>query len=156
MENIKESIWADGIPAKIDPKSLLEMKDILKLGIDFMDRYLTQKKYQVLGINDHLDELPNLLAEKDNVKYAIVLVPSTYKKYRTIKNDLRVQFARDCKNARYVPIFCSVAIFSTDSARAEKELYLSGDLYQMTLIGSKKITEDVIQDLSVSTLDFQF
>lgn len=75
-KNNLESVWADGVPEKINPEDVLPPKHILDMCIRFtLEQIIKDRGYKVLGVNDDLKSYPNILLEKENQQYAIAVVP---------------------------------------------------------------------------------
>lgn len=154
-QNNIESIWADGVPSKIDPKDLLEPQELLRLCIRFaLDEILKEKGYTVLQIIDKLHVYPNIILEKAEKKYAVAIVPCIYPYFMIQNDEIRIGFAKAAKEKNYIPILCPIPARSIDEERAKKSVYLKGDLFQFANIGQKVLTEDEHQEILPTSLDF--
>lgn len=96
-KKIVESIWADGIPAKIDPKDRMTEEDVLKLAINFALDHVIPKHYRLLGVNEDTHSYPNILVEYNLNQYAVAVVPSVFPFYRRMDVALACRFAADCR-----------------------------------------------------------
>ena len=155
-KKIVESIWADGIPAKIDPKDRMTEEDVLKLAINFALEHVIPKHYRLLGVNEDTHSYPNILVEYNLNQYAVAVVPSVFPFYRRMDVALACRFAADCRKKDFIPIFLGILVASNDPQRGEKSVLLKGDIFKMRLIGAKRITEAADQSFDVSKLDFTF
>lgn len=64
-KNNLESVWADGVPQKINPEDVLPPKHILDMCIRFtLEQIIKDKGYKVLGVNDDLKKLSQYLIRK--------------------------------------------------------------------------------------------
>ncbi|MDE6415209.1 MAG: hypothetical protein K2K48_07315 [Anaeroplasmataceae bacterium] len=151
-----ESIWADGIPEKIEEKDKLEPKSVLNLCMHYvLENILKGRGYEITGIQNELNVFPNIEAKKQDEKYAIAVIPCIYPYFMPKNDKLRIGFARAAKEKNYIPVICPVPIRSIDKARAEASLYLKGDLFQFANIGQIIITDEEVQDILPETLNFR-
>ncbi|MDE7385364.1 MAG: hypothetical protein K2M84_06365, partial [Anaeroplasmataceae bacterium] len=136
QENKMESIWADGVPAKIEDKDRLEPRNVLNMCIHYVVEYILKgKNYEVLSAQDDPTLFPNLEVKEGNKKYAIAVIPCIYPYFMPKNDKLRIGFAKAAKEKGYIPVICPVPIRSVDQARAEASVYLKGDLFQFANIG---------------------
>ena len=151
-----ESIWADGIPAKINPEDLMKPEDILKLCIRFtLEKILTSKGYKIVGIIDQLDKFPHITAEKDGSKYGIVVLPEIFPRFGSVVDDFRIKFVNASKEHNIIPVLCPVLIHSVDKARAEKSVMLKGDVFNCLNIGQIILNNEPKQEITPQTLTFK-
>lgn len=156
QENKLESIWADGIPPKIEEKDKLEPKAVLQLCIQFvMENIIKDKGYKLLAIQDNINQFPNLEVLKENKKYAIAIIPCIYPYFMPKNDKLRIGFAKAAKEKNYIPVICPIPIRSIDHERAEASVYLKGDLFQFANIGQIIITDEEEQEILPETLNFK-
>ncbi|MDE6407276.1 MAG: hypothetical protein K2K50_01550, partial [Anaeroplasmataceae bacterium] len=110
-----ESIWADGIPEKIEEKDKLEPKSVLNLCMHYvLENILKGRGYEITGIQNELNVFPNIEAKKQDEKYAIAVIPCIYPYFMPKNDKLRIGFARAAKEKNYIPVICPVPIRSID------------------------------------------
>lgn len=155
MQNELESIWADGIPSKIDPKDRIEPEGILKMCLQYTMEHILKDKYKILAAGADIGVYPNLLVEKDGTKYAISVIPCIYPSFLAKADDLRIKIAQQAKKVGMIPVLCPVPIFSIDSKRAEASIYLKGDVFKMVNMGQLIMTDAAEQEILPDKLDFK-
>lgn len=157
QNNQMESIWADGVPAKINDEDLLTPKETLRMCINFtVANVLTPKGYELVGVNDDLASLPNIVVKKDEKVFSIIVVPCIFPNYMRENDDLRIKFVNSATKAKAIPVICPVLIHSYDKERAQKGIMLKGDLFRITNIGQKILNNFAKQSLKPEDLDFNF
>lgn len=155
-KNNLESVWADGVPQKINPEDVLPPKHILDMCIRFtLEQIIKDKGYKVLGVNDDLKSYPKILLEKENQQYAIAVVPCVYPNFIQKNDDLRIRFVKGCQQQKAVPVLCPVLIHSQDKERAMKSIMLKGDLFRITNIGQLILTDEETQEILPKSLTFK-
>ena len=156
QENKIESIWADGIPAKIEDKDRVEPKTVLNMCIHYVIEYIIKgKNYEILSAQDELNIYPNIELKQGNEKYAVAVIPCIYPYFMPKNDKLRIGFAKAAKEKNYIPVICPVPIRSIDNERAEASIYLKGDLFQFANIGQIIVTEEEVQEITPNTLNFR-
>lgn len=151
-----ESIWADGIPAKIETKDRLEPKDILHMCVRFvLDNILNSKAYEIMAAHDNPNYFPNIEAKLGDEKYAITVIPCIYPHFIPKNDKLRMGFASKAKEKNYIPVICPIPIRSIDKDRANASVYLKGDLFEFANIGQIIVTEAEEQEILPKTLNFK-
>ncbi|MDE5855777.1 MAG: hypothetical protein K2H06_01890, partial [Anaeroplasmataceae bacterium] len=136
LENKQESIWADGVPSKIEDKDRLEPKAVLNMCIHFVIEYILKgKNYVILSAQDDPNLFPNLELKQGSKKYAVAVIPCIYPYFMPKNDKLRIGFAKAAKEKKYIPVLCPIPIRSMDKDRAEASIYLKGDLFQFANIG---------------------
>lgn len=152
-----ESIWADGVPAKINKEDILTPENILSMCIRFtIEQTLKDKGYEVVGINGKVTELPNIVIKKEDKMYALVVVPCIYPNYMRQNDNLRIDFVNGCIKQNLTPVICPVLIHSTDKERALKSVMLKGDTFKISSLGQEILTNEPKQELALNTLKFKF
>ena len=152
-----ESIWADGVPAKINKEDLLTTNDIIKICIRFtVEKILVEREYKIIGVIDEPNRFPHITAEKNGVKYAIVVLPEIFPKFGSLVDDFRLKFVAATKERQLIPVLCPILIKSYDNARAEKGLLLKGDLYNLAEMGQVVLNDEEKQVIAPNTLNFKF
>lgn len=152
-----ESIWVDGIPNKINKEDLLTVDEMIKICIRFtVERILIPRDYKIIGIVDQPNNFPNITAEKNGIKYAIVVLPEVFPRFSSIVDDFRFKFVAATKERELLPVLCPVLIKSYDKQRADKGLLLKGDLYNLSEIGQIILTDEEKQLITPQTLNFKF
>lgn len=155
QQNNLESIWADGIPSKIEEKDLLEPKAVLQMCIRFtLEHILKDKGYEITSVQDDPNLFPNIEAKKEKKKYAIAVIPCIYPHFMAKNDALRIGFAKASIEKNYTPVLCPIPIRSIDKERAEASVYLKGDLFQFANLGQIILTTEASQEISPNTLNF--
>ena len=155
-KEVLESIWADGVPAKINKEDIMVPADILKLCIRFtIEQILVPNEYKIVGIIEDLNNFPNITAEKDGKKYGLVVLPEIYPHFGGVPTDFRVKFVNACNEHDVVPVLCPVLIHSQDKERAEKSILLKGDVFRLANIGQLILNNEETQEITPQTLTFK-
>ncbi|MDE6241606.1 MAG: hypothetical protein K2M08_04175 [Anaeroplasmataceae bacterium] len=156
QENKMESIWADGIPAKIEDKDKLEPRSVLNMCIHYVIEYILKgKNYEILSVQDDPNFLPNIELKEGDKRLAVAVIPCIYPYFMPKNDELRIGFAKAAKEKNYIPVICPVPIRSIDQARAEASIYLKGDLFQFANLGQVIVTEEENQEILPETLNFR-
>ena len=152
-----ESIWADGVPAKINKEDLMTIIDLNQICIRFtVERILVPRDYKIIGVIEEPNRFPNITAEKNGVKYAIVVLPEVYPRFGSVVDDFRKKFVAATKERQLIPVLCPILIRSSDSQRAEKGILLKGDLFNLAEIGQIVLNDEEEQVITPQTLNFKF
>lgn len=155
QETKQESIWADGVPSKIENKDRLEPRAVLNMCVRFvLENILNRKKYDILAAQDDPNLLPNIEVKLEDRKFAIAVIPCIYPYFIPKNDQLRIGFAKAAKEKGYIPVICPIPIRSIDKDRAEASIYLKGDLFQFANIGQIIATEEDNQEILPQTLNF--
>ena len=156
MSKELESIWADGIPAKINKEDIMVPADILKLCIRFtIEQILIPNEYKIVGIIEDLNNFPNITAEKEGKKYGLVVLPEIYPHFGSVPADFRIKFVNACNEHDVIPVLCPVLIHSQDKERAEKSILLKGDVFRLADVGQLILNNEETQEITPQTLTFK-
>ncbi len=136
-----ESIWADGIPPKLNQNDIYKSDELNDLGIDFTAKYLIRNGFK-LNLNFPRKEAPQIFCKKDGKLYAIFIVATPFPKAIWLTNDIREKIYADSLKNGFIPLFSNVLYASKDKERAKAGLLLKGDLFNVTFQGLRKITEE--------------
>ncbi len=136
-----ESIWADGVPERVDTKDILSNNEINDIAIDYTAKFLITKGYK-LNLNFPRKEAPQIMCKKDGTLYAIFVVGSVFPNNLWINDDVRLKIVEDSKKFNFVPLFANPALSSKDPAKAKVKLLLKGDVFNVHFMGLRKITEE--------------
>ncbi len=151
-----ESIWADGIPNKIDDKDRIDAKGILQMCIRFvLENILNKEEYKITSVQDNLNVYPNIEVIHNNKKYAIAVVPCIFPYFIRNNDELRIGFAKAAIEKNYIPVLCPVVISSVDEKRANNSIYLIGDVFKFANIGQKILNTEPHQEITPNNLDFK-
>ena len=144
---MKESIWADGIPTKINNEDILTPEDLQKMAINFIIKdilipngYLLEKGFPRIGF-------PNIICKKDNQVYAIIVFGSMFPNICLIQDKLRIEFVKQSKIPNITPLYANVGFVSIDKERASKSIGLKGDLFKPLLPGFVLLNDDEKQNI---------
>ena len=154
-ENL-ESIWADGVPTKINKDDILMPLDILKLCMRFtVEHILVPNDYKIVGLREDLNNFPHITAEKEGKTYGIVVLPEIFPHFGAVPTDFRMQYVEACGKHNVVPVLCPILIHSQDKERAEKSILLKGDVFRLANIGQLILTDEETQEINPQTLTFK-
>jgi len=149
---MNESIWADGIPAKINKEDVLTPEDLQKMAINFIIKdilipngYKLEKGFPRIGF-------PNIICVKDNKVYAIIVFGSMFPNVSVINDKLRIEFVKQSKTPNITPLYANVGFISIDKERASKSIGLKGDLFKPLLPGFVLLNDEEKQN----TLDKKY
>ena len=149
QNNEMESIWADGVPPRINKEDIMTPSEILKVCLNYMvEDVIKNKGYNIRGITDDINTYPNLILEKDNKMIFVAVVPCVFPNYMREDNDLRFRYVEAAKKHNARPLICPVFVSSYDKERALKSIMLKGDLYRVLCRGQIELTNAEKQDLS--------
>lgn len=156
QNNELESIWADGVPAKIDDRDRIEPKGILQMCIRFaIENILNKEDYKITAVQDNPNVYPNIELIHNDIKYAIAIVPCIFPYFIRNNDELRIGFAKAAIEKNYVPVICPIIIRSIDDERANQSIYLKGDLFKFANIGQKILSTEPHQEIKPDNLDFK-
>ncbi|MBQ9124397.1 MAG: hypothetical protein IJY14_01780 [Acholeplasmatales bacterium] len=148
MQN--ESIWADGCPENVLEEDKLQQMDLLRMGINFViEKCLLPNGFKIEKVADKLNELPNIVAKRNNSIYGIAVVSSVFPTVLKLNDDIRVQYAKMCEEHKMIPLYAPVGFRSIDEARANASMTLKGDLFKTSFVGFIKLTTDPNQDVTI-------
>lgn len=136
-----ESIWADGIPPKLNKDDIFKSEELNDLATDFVARFLIRNGFK-LNMNFPRREAPQIFCKKDGKIYAVFTVASVFPKAIWLTNDIREKIFEDSIKNKFIPLFANVLYSSKDKERAKAGLLLKGDLFNVTFQGLRKITEE--------------
>ncbi len=156
QNNELESIWADGIPNKIEDKDKIEPKGILQMCIRFvLENILNKEEYKITSVQDNINAYPNIELIYNESKYAIAVVPCIFPYFIRNNDELRIGFAKASIEKNYIPVLCPVVICSVDEQRANNSIYLKGDLFKFANLGQKILNTEPHQEITPDNLDFK-
>lgn len=141
LNNVPESIWADGVPANIKDEDRLKNEDLMGLAIDFvMSNIIIERGFKIERTFPRLTP-PQIICKKDGVVYAIVVGVSMYPEASWLVDSFRKDFYKKAVDQGLVPLFAPVAFESIDKDRAEAKLALKGDVFKNHFIAMIKVTD---------------
>ena len=158
MENKElESIWADGVPSKVSEQDVMKQEDNLLLCIRFfVEQVLSKDGGVILNINPNVKTYPNIIYEKNNKKYGICIVPCIYPYFSFMIDKLRISFVNESVKHNIIPVMSCVLMASYDKQRADKQLLLKGDLFNLRHIGNYLLNNDEKIMLTPNDLTYIF
>lgn len=148
-ENVPESIWAEGIPEKIEDKDKLDMDNLVALATDYVMKNVVIPRGFKIDDGFPRKEIPNIVMKRDGEAYAVVIVPSVYPNYVVISNELRLQVVKICKERNITPLMAPVGYMSIDEARGKAGIALKGDVFKTTFPGFLILTDEENQDMAL-------
>ena len=149
VNNIPESVWADGVPANIEEKDKIKQEELHSMAIDYvMKKVILPKGFKVEQGFPRRD-FPNIVMKRDGVLYMLVVFPSVYPNYVTMNDEFRLKVVSGAKKFDAIPLYAPVGYKSIDPERAKASLTLKGDVFQTTFPGFIKLTDAEHQDFNV-------
>lgn len=148
-QNVPESIWAAGIPEKIEESDKIDMDMFVAMATDYlMKNYILPRGFK---IEDGFPrkEIPNIVMKMDGKTYAVVVAPSIYPNYRIVSHELRLKLVELCKERNVVPMMAPVGYMSIDDERAKASIALKGDVFKTSFPGFIILNDEKEQDLSL-------
>lgn len=142
-----ESIWADGIPAKINDEDRLELDELKKMAIDFLIKQVLQPRGYVLEKGFPRIGYPNIICKKDDTVFAIITCGSIFPNAALMADKLRIEFVKQSEKANITPLYAAVAFASIDKDRASASIGLKGDLFKAYFPGFISLNSEEKQEL---------
>lgn len=150
MQNneVKESIWADGVPQNVDESFKITQLELLNMAVkQVVENYAIPNGFKVEGVNAQLGVFPNIILKRNDVIYAILAIPFVYPQYLYINDEVRLEMVKFVKSYNGIPLFAPIGFRSTDKDRAEASMMLKGDTFETLFKGFIKLTDAEHQDL---------
>ncbi len=147
--NIPESIWAPGVPEKINDDEVLNMDNLVSMAVDYVMKNVVIPKGFKIDDGFPRREIPNIVMKRDGEVYAIIVIPSIFPNYTVINDELRLKFVGICKERNVKPLMAPVGYMSIDEARAKASLALKGDVFKTTFPGFVILDDSEKQDLGI-------
>ena len=146
--NKPESIWADGVPQKIDEKDRISNSELADMAITYIMKNIIIPKGFKIEQGFPGKEVPNIICKRDGIVYAIMVVPSLFPDYITINDEFRLKLVSACLEHNTVPLYAPIGYKSIDEERAKAKLALKGDVFLTSFPGFVKLTNNEKQDFS--------
>ena len=147
--NVPESIWAAGVPEKVDQNDVLTMDLLVSMAVDYLMKNVVIPTGFKVEEGFPRKELPNIVMKRDGEVYAVIVIPSVFPKYTVINDELRLKFVNLCKEKDVKPLMATVGYMSIDDDRAKAGLALKGDVFKTTFPGFFILTDEEKQDMSI-------
>ena len=148
QDNVKESIWADGIPATIKDEFKMGTKDLLTMAVNFLcENVLKKDDIKIERASADPTQLPNVIFTKNEKVYGVTIVPFLFPKYGYINDKARIGVTKLLNEKNAVSLFCPIGFKSVDEERAKAELALKGDLFNIMYRGFMILNAEETQDL---------
>lgn len=148
-ENVPESIWAAGIPEKINDSDRLDMDNLVALATDYVMKNVVIPRGFKVDDGFPRKEIPNILMKRDGEAYAVVICPSIYPSYTVVSNEMRLKVVEICKERKVTPLMAPVGYMSIDDERAKAGIALKGDVFKTTFPGFLILTDEENQDMAL-------
>ena len=148
-QNIPESVWADGVPAKIEEKDKISQEELHAMAIDYVMKKVILPKGFKIEQGFPRKDFPNIVMKRDGVIYMVVVFPSVFPNYVTMNDEFRLKIVEGAKKFDAVPLYAPVGYKSIDPARAEAQLTLKGDVFQTIFPGFLKLIDEPNQEFNV-------
>ncbi len=153
MENIPESVWADGVPANIEDKDRISPEELHNMAIDYvMKKVIIPKGFKIEQGFPRRD-FPNIVMKRDGVVYMVIVFPSVYPNYATPNDDFRLKVVEHAKKFNAEVLYAPVGYRSIDPERAKAQLTLKGDVFQTTFPGFIRLNDEPKFDFNVKPED---
>ena len=149
QNNVPESIWAPGVPEKINEDDKLQMDQLVSMAVDYLMKNVIIPKGFKIEDGFPRRELPNIVMKKDGEQYAMIVIPSIFPHYTVINDELRLKFVGICKERNVMPLMAPVGYMSIDEARAKASIALKGDVFKTTFPGFVILNDSEHQDLGI-------
>lgn len=154
--NIKESIWADGVPQNVKEEMKLNTQDLLLLAVDYAVKSICiPNGFKIEQAIAKLGYFPNIIMKKNDQLYAVAVVPFLYPNYGIINNKVRIDMVKNAKSNNAIPLMAPVGFKSIDEARANAQLALKGDVFEYLCRGFVELTDEENQNLFESYEQFK-
>lgn len=165
MENndkMPESIWADGIPQRIEESDKINQEQLHAMAIDYITKNIILPKGFKIEPGFPRKDFPNIICKRDGTIYAIAILPSVYPHFVTINEDFRSKFVDLCKKMKkdinenkekdkkdvdVIPLFAPVGYKSIDEERANASIVLRGDVFKTSFPGFVVLKDEKNQDI---------
>ena len=161
-EQMPESIWADGIPEKIEETDKITQEQLHAMAVDYITKNIIIPKGFKLEPGFPRKDFPNIICKRDGTIYAIVVFPSVYPNFVAINDEFRLKIVDLCKqiekdvnsnkpkedtpDSKVVALFAPVGYKSIDDERANASLVLRGDVFKTSFPGFVILTDAKHQD----------
>ncbi len=155
MQNNIESIWAAGCPQNVKEEQKLSFQDLLVLGVDYIVKQFALKRgFKIEVAQANIQKLPNIVLKRNDVLYAIAVVPFVYPNYAYLKDEIRIQLVHNVKAYNAIPLYAPIGFRSTDSERAKASMALKGDTFDILFRGFIQLNDKESQNLIVENTEF--
>ena len=156
-KNVMESIWADGIPANIEEKDVMTGVDNLTLCTKFyVEKILSKLGGQIENINVNPKSFPNIMFVKNGKKYGICIVPCIFPYFSFMVDKVRISFVNESLKHDVIPVMTCILMASYDKARADKQVLLKGDLFNLRHLGNYLLNNEEKLMLTPNDLNYNF
>ena len=141
-EEVPESIWAPGIPEKINQDDLIKPEELMSMAVNYI------MKNEMIRWGFKVEQgfprpsYPNIIAKRNGKTYAIIIVPNVFPKFQVINAESKLGVVKQCKENNLIPLFAPVGYRSMDRERAAKSIMLKGDLYITVFRGFIILNDD--------------
>ena len=149
QNNVPESIWADGVPEKINESDVITLENMVAMATDYLMKNVVIPGGFKVDDGFPRKEIPNIVMKKNGKTYAVVICPSLFPKYTMINDELRLKLVQICKERDTIALMAPVGYMSIDDARAKAGLALRGDVFKTTFPGFIELNDEPNQDLSL-------
>ena len=136
-----ESIWADGVPPRLNKEDVLTNDQLNEMAVDFTCKYLIRNGFKI-NLNFPRKEAPQIFCKKDGKVYGIFVLGSPYPNGIWINPNVREKIYADSVEHKFIPLFSNVLYGSKDKERLKAGLLLKGDVFNITFYALRKITEE--------------
>jgi len=128
-EPVPESVWADGVPSKIEEKDIIKPDELMSMAINYI------VKNEILPNGFKIEpgfprpNFPNIVAKRNGKVYAIIVVPNVFPQFQVISDQSRFTVVDQCNEKGLIPLFAPVGYRSLDRERAANSIVLRGDIF---------------------------
>ncbi|MBQ6782680.1 MAG: hypothetical protein IJP63_01580 [Acholeplasmatales bacterium] len=152
-QKVPESVWADGIPDKVDEKDKIPQDELMSMAVDYIMTNVIIPKGFKIEPGFPRPQYPNIICKRDGLKYSIVIVPCLYPAFITIDDKSRLEFVKTCKQNDLIPLYAAVGYRSYDEERAKARLLLRGDIFITTFPGFIVLGDKETQNFDIKTTE---
>lgn len=156
QNNIRESMWADGVPQNVKEEFKLNLQDLLLLAVDYTVKNMCiPNGFKIEQAMAKLGYMPNIVMKKNDQLYFVCVVPFLYPNYGLINDRVRIDVVKNAKANNAICLMAPVGFKSIDKKRAEAGLALKGDVFEYLCRGFFELTDAPTQNLFESNNQFK-
>ncbi len=163
-DRLQKREWGNGIP-NYKESDLMTKEEIHDFGVQIVGGILQKDGYEILAYQPQYNAMPNIISQKDNKLYSIVVradIAPINPKINTRDKYSNIAYS---KIKKMIPCYASVSFGSIDPARFDNSIALVGDGYYANYTGFVELedkkpktgTEEyIIYTLATIGIYFQF
>ncbi|MCR5349933.1 MAG: hypothetical protein K6E20_02975 [Acholeplasmatales bacterium] len=152
-ETVPESVWADGVPQKINPDDLIKQDELLSMAVNYLMKNEIVRYGFKIEPGFPRPSYPNIVCKRNGKVYAIIVVPNVFPHFQVINEESRLQVVKQCKERNIIPLFAPVGYRALDRQRAAEGIMLRGDIFVTIFRGFIILNETPDQLKSIKPSD---